>query len=538
LIGTSVKSAMQPVTTQTAVTGPSGERQQSILRTVLIVALILSILYALAVLWLGLFQPLLDQYYQRQTQSALDAYWLLRGSPILAYETPIAGYPWSLPMEFPTYHILAAVLSLTGLPLDAAGRIVSFAFFLGCLWPLRMLFRVLHFGTCAFLFTAIMFVISPIYLYWSRTFIMESCVLFFSLVWLTLFAMYLNERALKFLFGAVAAGSLVAVTKIQTLPAFMVLGGILFLREIRTTWAKRFPADAVRVLALAVLAFVVPLVCVVWWTLYADSVKVHNEWGALLTSQALTRWFFGTLDQRLDWTIWRDAFFARTFSNTFGYAAILAVIVLSATLRLREYAYPALAAMLAFVVPFLLFTNQHVVHTYYQAANAIFIIAAVGLGLASLAKLKHSWIALACLAAIGIGQVLYFDSVYADYLSKDFSNHRLFRIASIIRSSTEPDSSLIVVGNWSSAIPYYAQRKSFVIPGWDWMPIPLLERVLANPQHYLDGARLGGIVYCADDDGMPWGLERQTLIANFLSHRAVVGESGSCQLLAPTKAQP
>ena len=120
--------------------------------------------------WLGLFQPLLDQYFSQQTQTALTAFWHLRGSPILAYETPVVGYPWSIPFEFPTSQVLAAGLSLTGLPLDAAGRAVSFAFFLGCLWPLHWLFEALRLGTLAFLFIAILFVLSPIYLYWGRTF--------------------------------------------------------------------------------------------------------------------------------------------------------------------------------------------------------------------------------------------------------------------------------------------------------------------------------------------------------------------------------
>jgi hypothetical protein len=52
----------------------------------------------------------------------------------------------------------------------------------------------------------------------------------------------------------------------------------------------------------------------------------------------------------------------------------------------RDYAYAAVAAVLAFLVPFLVFTNLHIVHSYYQTANAIFIIAAVGLGLAAVKR--------------------------------------------------------------------------------------------------------------------------------------------------------
>jgi hypothetical protein len=57
-------------------------------------------LFALSILCLGLFQPLLDPFSFRQTQTALTTYWLVRGGPIFAYETPMGGYPWSIPFEF------------------------------------------------------------------------------------------------------------------------------------------------------------------------------------------------------------------------------------------------------------------------------------------------------------------------------------------------------------------------------------------------------------------------------------------------------
>src|SRR4051812_9418753 len=42
-------------------------------------------------------QPLIDGNAFRQTQTALTAYWLLKGGPLLAYITPVAGFPWAIP---------------------------------------------------------------------------------------------------------------------------------------------------------------------------------------------------------------------------------------------------------------------------------------------------------------------------------------------------------------------------------------------------------------------------------------------------------
>ena len=86
----------------------------------------------LAVLFAG--QLPLDYHSFRQTQTALTAYWFIREGYKLVYETPVAGYPWQIPFEFPIYQYVVAAISQTlGLPVTAVGRLVSFGFLLLCL---------------------------------------------------------------------------------------------------------------------------------------------------------------------------------------------------------------------------------------------------------------------------------------------------------------------------------------------------------------------------------------------------------------------
>src|ERR1700722_9222047 len=54
--------------------------------------------------------PLLGMHSFRQTQTAITSYWILRGSPWLAYHTPVFGAPWSIPFEFPMYQLLVALI--------------------------------------------------------------------------------------------------------------------------------------------------------------------------------------------------------------------------------------------------------------------------------------------------------------------------------------------------------------------------------------------------------------------------------------------
>jgi hypothetical protein len=515
---------------QIGVIGRRFGRLEDILLPALYGILVLALLFALAVLCVGLFQPLLDQYQFRQTQTALTSYWLMRGGPIFAYETPVAGFPWSIPFEFPVYQIIAALLSGIGVPLDAAGRIVSFAFFVGCLWPLHVLFRALRFDDTTFPCVAILFLLCPLYLFWGRTFMIETCALFFSLLWLAHLARFFAEPRLAAAAIALVAGSLGVLAKATTFPAFAVLGGLLLLKECYGAWTAGVLGERARPLLLALLVIAAPFVVGGAWTVYSDAVKAHNEIGVRLTSFALAPWTFGTWGQRFGATLWRDVVWRRALSDAFGYAAIPALALIVVTSLSRKYLYVIAACVLAFLVPFLVFANLHIVHTYYQTANAIFIVAAAGLAVAGLMRMKRNCLAVLCLGGLVAGQLLYFRSAYAGLLTNDFSLEPRFRIANLARSATGPDTSLVIIGgDWSSVIPYYAQRRSLAIP--HWATVASWRRILAAPQRYLDGVPLGGVVYCTDNG--PKDAERRALIDAFVAGRAVLGEFGPCRLLAP-----
>jgi len=490
-----------------------------------------ALLVALGVLCLGLFQPLLDYYDARQTQTAVTTYWLMRGGPIFAYETPIVGFPWSIPLEFPLYQIIVAVVVGAGVPLDAAGRIVSFAFFVACLWPLSVLFRALRFDRFAFTCVAIVFVLCPLYLFWARTFMIETCALFFCLCWLAYLARHMADGTTVSAALAAAAGALGIVAKSTTFPAFAVLGGLLFVKECHAAWAAGLVRRRLRVILPALLVLAVPFLVGGAWTAYSDAVKSANEIGARLTSAALVPWVFGTWEDRIGSTLWWEVIGRRSLMDAFGYAAVPALAAIAATFMRRRYAYAALAAILAFLVPFLVFTNVHIVHSYYQTANAIFVIAAAGLGVAAVMDTRRNGIGLVFLLVIAAGQLLYFKSAYAHLVTGDFTARADFRIAQMARAQTAPGTSLLVIGrDWSATVGYYAQRKSLTVPGW--MSSDYWRRMLAQPQNFLGPAPLAGIIVCTEYAPKD---ERKGLIEQLVDGHHVLGEAGDCTLYAAAK---
>src|SRR5207302_1793389 len=103
------------------------------------------------------------------------------------YETPVLGAPFSLPFELPLYQWLSARLStLGGLPLETAGRLVSEAFFLLTAAALFAALGALGIPRPRRLAFVSILLVSPVYLFWSPTFMIESTALCLCMAWLAL----------------------------------------------------------------------------------------------------------------------------------------------------------------------------------------------------------------------------------------------------------------------------------------------------------------------------------------------------------------
>jgi hypothetical protein len=496
--------------------------------------LILALLYDGRELLRGISNPLLDQFAFRQTQTALTTYWLAHGGPWFAYETPVLGAPWSIPYEFPLFEWIVAVLATAGVPLDAAGRIISFAFYIGTLGPLVILFRATNLGRIAFLSTAILFLTAPLYIYWSRAFLPESCALFFSCLTLALLALFLRERRWPVAVAATFAGSLATLAKATTFPAFAFVAGCLILLDLGMKLRAR-PLRLVFLDAIIpALIITLPLGIGYVWVFYSDQIKLINTFGTFLTSAHLARWNFGTMQQRLSATLWEKTIEDRVLPQLFGYAPLLAYVVVAAALIRARFAIGAVLAAVGFLVPFLVFTNLHVVHGYYQYANGLFALACVGIGLGSLAQGRQSYrYALAGIAILTlvVAQIGYFHRRFLPYVVHDYSQDRIYRIAKLANERTPPGSSILVFGeDWSSAVPYYAERKGLVVPFWT--PPPLIDKVIADPQNYLGDRPLGGIVSCRNRLA-PYGAH-VTAIEKFVAEHAKIGEFDGCVLASST----
>jgi hypothetical protein len=502
---------------------PIGDRPDWLYYCLLGIAIV-ALLHAFYAFGIGLSHPLSRNGF-REPQTALSAFWIWKGGPLLSYETPVVGAPWSIPFEFPLYQWIVALLRWFGIPIDVGGKLVSFAFYLCCIACVRTLFRSLGLGPAVFLIFAILFLTSPFYLYWSGAVLIESCALFFGCLWLACTAVFFRRPSLRNFVFACTAGTFCILVKSTTFPAFAVLCGLLVLVEA-VKWLKE--KTSLRVVAAGAVVCAFPLIPGFAWIAFSEVVRDANPIGAMLSTARLRPWMVGTIEQRLSVTSWRDIVGGRMLFEAFGYSLPIAALLIGAAAASPRYVLLWLAAILAFFTPLLILFNLHIMHDYYQYSFMIFAFAAVAFSIAAIADRRALRpLALFAVLVIAISQVDFFYRAYAPVFNPEAWNAPVIRIALAAKQSTAQDQGLIVFGNeWSSIIPYYSERKALVIPSW--APQETFDELFKNPKRLLGNLDFGGVIVCPGYLDS-YGANRPSIEA-LINGKKMLADAETCKL--------
>ncbi|CAG1020751.1 hypothetical protein DOJK_00552 [Patescibacteria group bacterium] len=467
----------------------------------------------------------LDLFKFRQTQTALTSYWLIKNGFSFAYETPVVGYPWSIPFEFPIYQYIVALISqYLHFSLNATGRIISYSFLVLCLIPVRSFTKKLEFSNSVFYIFAALLFSSPVYLYWGRTFMIETAAIFFSLMAIKYFIDIITDgSSLKntLLFSVFMTLSL--LQKATTgLPIIMMLGLAYLYLTFKTENSLKNILTNKKYL-IAILWFGIPILITAFWTSYTDQIRALNEFGASLTSDKLKTWNFGTLEQRLAFdylymdVIW-ERVFNRNLSGTLGITILVTTFLLNTPKKIK---FVAAISILMGLIPFLLFPNLHIIHDYYQAANIIFLLYAIsvciGEGLNTYSK-KNTLISL-LVVLIVCSNYLNFEKKYLEKIEETFTtaNSQETAVSKILKKYIPEDKYFIAFGNdWSSTLAYLAERKSFTVS-------PKFEKykeTINNPEKFIPESHLGAVVVCPSkipptlNDLNKWASSKSWKMAN------------------------
>jgi hypothetical protein len=428
----------------------------------------------------------------RQAQTAISAHFIQTERNFsLAYPTPVLGKPWSIPMEFPLYQWATVWVSdATGLPLTQSGRAVSLACFyatlpalyllLGCsgLAPSRRLLGLGFVLTC------------PLYVLYSRSFLMETMALMFSVWFLWAYLRMLDRPRAGWLLLASALGAGAALVKITT---FLLLLAPAFVAAAAWLW-RAHPArkgggarELARRAGWALGGVAVPCLAAVWWVRYADAVKEMNPVGRFLTSSSLTGFNFG-VGRRFSSELWD-----RHWEILFRELAPVWVIVVAAVLAVlfARRGWPWIAGLVGlFFLAQVIFPELYAWHAYYYVANGFALMLAFGFVAAGvLASALPRIAAWPLVLALFTGQILAF--FHGHYREMKDTMEGGSQLTAALRLTTKPDDVLVIFGNdWNSMIPYYARRRALMIPTGHENDPGYLERAYRQ----LEGERVAALV--------------------------------------------
>ena len=279
---------------------------------------ILMLIFSFAIRVPGLYDA---SYQWRPLHTEMTAYWFVRdGIDVLNYQTPFYGPPWQIPIEFPLFQVIAAIVFKAGLgSLDFACRLTALlCFYLSGLFLYLLCTKIFVDNLTRFL-TLSLYLWLPFNIYFSTEPLIDhlalACMLaylYFILLWLDTHLSFWNA-----LFATIF-GSLGMLLKPTTMPVVVVPIIVFVLKDIWAIYGKDLkpPLNLPKVLnkvwtqrfywlTLLIIA-VIPMLIGSLWTRHADLIKESSVFTAWHTSKAMVNWYFGTWALRMDHSVWID----------------------------------------------------------------------------------------------------------------------------------------------------------------------------------------------------------------------------------------
>ena len=484
----------------------------------------------LAVSLIGWSNPINEEHGFRQTQTAITSYWIAHGGPILEYQTPVMGPPWSIPMEFPLFQaMVAGVHRISGFGLDACGRAASLAWFYLLLPVAWRLARRLALPSACFAAFGLLYLTSPLYLFWTRAFLMESMAMTLAFAYLALaWESTLGEAGGWQLWVACVLGILAALVKVTTFAGGL---GAACVAYALFWWHTRPRASHSARWLLAAAA--IPIAVELWWVRFSDAVKLRNPLG-FQTSAELTAWNFGAPLFRFSREFW-SVLYGRVAHHLLGkmWPLALALALLCLWRAPRALRWIAAVFLVGFWGPTLVFSNLHYVHDYYQFGTAAWLFMGLAVCVGSATAGTERKVAAAALVLVAAGNFWVYTVRY--YPSMVRGKDAWMEVARYL--SRQPRSQDVIVGyglDWDSTVPYYSERKAIL----DRLGRPLNSPEIRESLNGLGPAeRIGAVVACTEKQD-PHGFSVPPQVAGLGFSEAPVFQNELCQVYTTPDANP
>lgn len=443
--------------------------------------------------WLSLGFPILEMSGYRTSQTALSVYYMTLSQGWLANIVPIFGRPWIFVQEFPIFQWCVAIFALvTHTPIDPAGRLISAAFAIGCVWPFWLVARELR-PSAAVRITLIagaLWLGAPVIVYWGKAFLIETTVVFMSACWLAFYVRLLNRGNVIDLIWCAVFGAVAAMIKPPVFSGFVILGAFLTpLIWRRSNWTVGWTAK------LAASVFV-PAVFMMVWSIYSEWTLALNPLSSLLLISKNKDWYFGNWADRTSSLMWGYCIGKRDLPQVLGtywYAPILAVPFLW---RRPIALLAALAAIIAYLSAYLIFPKLHIYNPYYGVENALLLVIAAVIFIEAAISTRFSILGYALVGFVVYAQAQELrNGLLGPFLYEDLKQNPSYKAGLLLRDKMPPHSVLVAFGvDYSSDLAYYSQHKTLDVA--NQFPEPTIKDMLFGDRERWLGAKIGAVADC------------------------------------------
>lgn len=446
--------------------------------------------------WQTLNQPILDMWGFRPAQTAASVPYMLHDRQWLATIVPVFGEPWILVLEFPLYQWCVAFLAeISGISIDSCGRLVSAFFAVATIWPVFLLAQSVRLGRRFVLIVGTLWLLAPLIIFWGRTFLIETTVVFLGACWLAFYIRFFTSKRHADLVVSIIFGVLAALVKITGFAPFVVVG---FIYTCAFVWQQRsrIPASLTN-LVLAASTIVLPAIAFSIWRSYSDHFMAQNPIANQLRSQNLVSWYFGEWSDRSSTALWDWAVRRRVLPETLGAAWFVALYSLARVGPRNQWFWVTLSLLVGFLSVFLFFPILQMIHPYYNVESAILVCAAVGVTTEALLRSGRKVEGYIVLAIIMAGQLWsFYTGFYYNALTSDLRQHPYYLASSVVKNNTHPDSVVVGFGmGFGADVPYFSDRRGVILA--NGFSIPAFREVLfEHRDRWLGRREVGAVVDC------------------------------------------
>ena len=415
-----------------------------------------------AAVWMALClgKPVHGDYYFRQGHVAANIEKFLEKGLSLAPSTYNRDIPFSL-FDFPAYQFLVVALcrALGSDPLVTA-RLVSILFFLG---SAVYAYRITSFcgaGPRTRALTLLFFSFSPLTLFYFHIPIVDSAVIFLSLLSFDSFLRWESEEKTAYFVSMVVSGVLAALIKNPVYLAILAAQAWYLLRRRGLSTVVR-PAFLLHVTAIGA--------AVVSFKWFSNSVNGIDGIFAANEGQQ----FFGRLEDRWDVSSWSRIFWALSTQALTPVSSALAVMGAAFYWARSNSSHRSVmtSLLLGALVAELVFFNRHTWHAYYQLPFVLPLSFFAASGIDALMVLGRALprrIAIPWVALVGGAVFLSLLQARASLLERETNpTEWIAENGRFIQEVTRPDDFVVYLldtddgRDWNPVFLYFAQRDGY-----------------------------------------------------------------------------